>query len=108
MVPLKTFALLLILLPMITGCSKLSYLYFQGKGQLSMLWNARENQEILDDPSIDNGIKSKIRKIETLKNYFSKYWDHDIGEIYDRTYFVGADAITYLVISSPKNEVRPV
>lgn len=73
-----------------------------------MLWMARSNEEILLDKNVDKQTKAKIRKIEELKTYFSKYWGHDIGSIYDKTYFVEGEAITYLVISSPKNEVRPI
>lgn len=44
-----------------------SYLMMQGKGQLEVLWRARDIEEILQDRSIDPEIKEKIRLVDDIK-----------------------------------------
>lgn len=95
-------------LPLILCCScaKMGYLYNQGMGQWDLFRNARENEELLRDPSISSEIKEKIKKVETYKAFFFEYWQTKNNDIYSRTYFLKGSAVTHLLIASKYDEVK--
>lgn len=99
---------LLLLLLLLTSCSKSLYIYKQAIGQISLEINAKENDKILKDPKIDQKIKDKISKIQQYKKYFFDYFKKDMTSIYDETTFLKQKAVTYLVIASPYNKVEPL
>lgn len=92
----------------IISCSKLTYVTKQGYGQLSLEMSGRDNQEVLKDKKIDSKVKEKIIKIETYKKYFYKYFSKDETAIYSETTFLDRDAVSYLVIGSKFNEIKPL
>lgn len=109
MVSLKpTFkTLLLCLLITTSGCSKFGYLIDQGTGQAKILFGGEDNEDVLKDPKVGEKVKKKIRKIAEYKSYFYKYWDKKATDIYEETYFLKNKAVTYLVIASPHNTIKP-
>ena len=98
---------LIVPLVLISSCAKLSYLYEQGRGQLSLLTSARENKDVLHDIKIPIKYKDKIVKVEEYKKYFYRYWDRPPQEIYSQTTILDRDAVTYLLIASPYNKIDP-
>lgn len=109
MVSLKpTFkTLLLCLLITTSGCSKFGYLIDQGTGQAKILFGGEDNEDVLKDPKVSEKVKKKIRKIAEYKSYFYKYWDKKATDIYEETYFLKNKAVTYLVIASLHNIIKP-
>jgi predicted aminopeptidase len=91
---------------LLTSCSKLPYLTEQWKGQRGLINNARDNQEVLDDPKVSGKQKEVIKKIIDYKKYFYKYWEEKPSSIYDKTTFLEGKAVTYLVIASPHDEIK--
>lgn len=100
--------LLIPILLLISGCSKVSYVWDQGVGQLAIQNRAKDNQKVLSSPLVEKAHKEKIRKIEKDKIFFYKYFNEKHRNIYSKTTFLDNDAVTYLVISSPKNEIKPI
>lgn len=98
---------LLLLSLLLSSCAKLSYLVEQGTGQLGLEFNGRSNEDVLKDPEVSEKHKDKIRLIQKVKNYFFNYFDLEDTGIYDETTFLESKAVTYLLIMSPKNEIRP-
>ena len=86
----------------------MSYLWDQGRGQVSLLWSGRNNQDVLEDPAISEEAKSKIRLIENYKSYFYEYWMREDTGIYSQTTILDQEAVTYLVIASPYDHIRPL
>lgn len=100
--------LILFLILSLTGCAKFNYLYEQSVGQISLLSKGKDNKEVLKSVRVPKAHKEKIKKIEELKTYFYKYWDKKQTGIYSQTTMLKNKAVTYLVIASPYNEIRPV
>jgi predicted aminopeptidase len=97
---------LLILLVFFSSCAKTSYLFEQGLGQMSLLSKAKWNDKVLADEKVKESDKEKIRKIQLYKTWFYKFWERDETRIYSKTTFLEGEAVTWLVIASPFNEVK--
>lgn len=98
----------LLILLIIFSCSKLTYVTKQGYGQLSLELSGRDNQDIYKDKNVDIKIKNKIKKIEKYKEYFYEYFKKEKTAIYSETTFLDRDAVSYLVIGSKFNEIKPL
>jgi len=88
------------------SCAKVSYLWNQGLGQLTLFRKGVKNEVLLQRNDIPEEVKSKIRKIEELKKHFYKYWTMEPTGIYSETTLLGRDAVTYLVIASPFDTIK--
>ncbi len=88
------------------SCAKVEYIAKQGLGQASLLSRARPNAELLKSPEIKEEDKRKIRLVETYKEWFYAYWPRTSTNIYGKTTILKDEAVTYLVVRSPKEEVR--
>lgn len=97
----------LLFLTIFSSCAKTSYLFEQGSGQLSLLWNAEDNEELLKDQMVSEEVKQKIKLIKKYKNYFYKYWSKEPSDIYSKTTILKDKAVTHLVISSKFYEIKP-
>jgi len=97
---------LLILLFLFSSCAKTSYLVEQGLGQMSLLSRAKWNDKVLEDENVSEKNKEKIRKIQKYKSWFYKFWQKEESNIYSKTTFLKGEAVTWLVIASPFNEVK--
>lgn len=104
MAPLKPL-LIIVLSLLFSSCSKLQYLVEQGTGQLSLLTKARENEIVKKDVKIPRKFREKIERIEVLKKYFYKHWNRKESNIYNKTVMLKDNTVTYLVISSPHNDI---
>lgn len=91
---------------LLSSCSKMQYLMEQGRGQKNLLKNARENAEVLKDPKITPKQKEAIKKVIKYKKYFYNFWGEGDSSIYDKTTFLDGEAVTYLVIASPHDEIK--
>lgn len=80
----------------------------QGIGQASLEWNGRKNEEVLADKSVKQEHKEKIKKITEYKKFFYEFFEKEPTNIYDQTTFLDDPAVTYLVIASPANEIKPL
>ncbi len=104
---LKRLILVLTCLTLIS-CAKVSYLTEQGIGQFKILYDAKENNELLNDPKVKKEYKEKIMLIEKYKAFFYEYWSKSSTDIYSKTTILDRDAVTYLVITSPKDKVYAI
>lgn len=103
---LNTFILFFLFFEL-SSCAKVGYLWNQGLGQISLFSQGRKNRDILNDPKIPEEVKSKVRQIEKYKNYFYAYWKRESTRIYTETTILDREAVTYLVIASAFNEIKP-
>ena len=99
---------LLILLSFFSSCAKTMYLTKQASGQIALEWNGIDNEQVLSDSSVSDEHKRKIKLIQKYKNYFYKYFKKEKTSIYDETTFLKTKAVTYLVIASPKDKIKPI
>jgi hypothetical protein len=99
---------LLILLFLSSSCAKLGYITEQGIGQVALEWNGESNEDVLKNPKVSKIHKKKIKDIQSYKKYFYKYFEMDETDIYDETTILDSDAVTYLVIVSPKDKIEAV
>lgn len=89
----------------ISSCAKVSYISKASLGQFWLLYDARENTEVLADPTISKEDKEKIKLIQMYKKFFYEYWEIEPTKTYSKTTILGRDAVSYLVISSPKDRI---
>ena len=73
---------------------------------MSLLYEGRDNEEILKDPKTPPEVRQKIELIEKYKSYFYDYWSMKPTGIYSETTILEGKAVTYLVIASPFNEIK--
>ncbi len=102
------FFLLVLITIQLSSCAKVSYLWDQSRGQMSLLWEGRDNEEVLEDPHVPEKFKHKIRLVQKYKAYFYEYWKREASDIYSETTILDQDAVTYLVIASPYDHIRPL
>lgn len=100
-----TFLFLLVFL--LNSCAKVGYLWDQGWGQMGLLYDGRDNEKVLKDPKTPPEVRRKIELIEKYKKHFYEYWGMKPTGIYSETTLLKGDAVTYLVIASPFNEIKP-
>ena len=93
---------------LLSSCAKMNYIYEQGVGQISLLKNAKSNNEIIKNVRLPKDQREKIKKIEHLKKYFYTFWEKKETPIYSQTTILKSKAVTYLVISSPANEIKAI
>jgi predicted aminopeptidase len=69
---IKRIVLALLFVAMATGLyyrELVSYGWMQAKGQLEILWNVQDVQDVLNNPSYPDSLKSRIRLIEEIKQF---------------------------------------
>ncbi len=98
--------LLISFLSLFSSCAKLGYVWDQGLGQLRLMNRARFNEKVLKDPKIAKEFKEKIKTIEKAKDYFFSYFKEKPRKIYRKTVILEGKAVSYLVISSPKDQIK--
>ena len=99
---LKSFLIIILL----SGCAKISYMTKQGMGQLSLQNRAISNDKALTDVRISPEHKDKIRKVGVYKKYFYNYFKRKSTPIYTQTTMLDSEAVTYLVIASRYDEIK--
>lgn len=104
---LKKLILVFVILSL-TSCAKFNYLYEQSIGQISLLSQGKDNKDVLKNVRVPKEHKEKIKRIEELKKYFYSYWGKRQTKIYSQTTMLKNKAVTYLVVASPYNEIKPV
>ncbi len=73
---------------------------------MKLQWSGVENQKVLEDPSVSEEWKNKIRLVEVYKEYFYKYFKKKTTSIYSKTSLLKGEAVTYLVIASPHKKIK--
>lgn len=104
---IKIFSLFFVFFSFVS-CAKMSYVVNQGVGQAALEWNGRKNEDVLADKKVKEEHKIKIKQIQKYKKFFYSYFDKEPTNIYDQTTFLENPAVTYLVIASPPEEIKPV
>ncbi len=100
------FLRFILCLALLSSCAKTQYLFEQGHGQLSLLTRAKENNVVLKDVRIPSFQKEQIQKIQNYKFFFYSYFNKKPQEIYSKTTILEGEAVTYLLIASPFNEIK--
>lgn len=91
---------------LLSSCSQFSYLTEQGISQFKLQWRGIENQKVLADPKVDAEVKRKITLVEEYKKFFYRYFDKEETAIYSKTSILDDEAVTYLLIASPKTKIE--
>ncbi|HLT21968.1 MAG TPA: aminopeptidase [Bacteriovoracaceae bacterium] len=101
---MKYFQLLFLL--SLLSCSQLSYLTEQGFSQFKLQWSGEDNEKILRDPKVDKETKRKITLIQDYKKFFYNYFDKKETRIYSKTSILKQEAVSYLLIASPRTKIE--
>jgi predicted aminopeptidase len=88
------------------SCAKVGYVVEQGFGQLDLLASGRNNEVVLDDPSVSEELKQKVILIEKYKDHFYSYLSEEPSKIYNKTVILKEKAVTHLVIVSPPDKIQ--
>jgi len=92
----------------IISCAKISYLTSQSLEQVRLISQGEEIKETLKRDDVDLETKDKLKKIIQYKRFFSNYFNENIGEIYNKIIFLDRKHVSYLVVSSSWEEIKPV
>lgn len=103
----KLFTLILGIF-ILSSCSKTTYSIKQAWGQLALEMKSRSNKSLLEDKTVPDEHKHKIKLIENYKKFFYEYFQMKETPIYDETTVLDSEAVSYLVIASPVDKVEPV
>ena len=94
---------LALLLPLLSGC----YILTQAQGQLRMLLNSRNIDELMADPRVPDKVKLKLLFVREVK----EFGEHELGLArsanYESFYDTQGKPITYIVSASRKDRFQP-
>lgn len=97
---------MLLLFLLSSSCTMVGYLTEQGFEQAKLQFNGRKNDEVLEDPKVNEDVKRKILLIGEYKKYFYHYFGKPTTDIYSKTTMLDNKAVTYLVIASPHTKIE--
>jgi predicted aminopeptidase len=103
---MKILGVYLFALLALMGCTQVGYLTEQGLGQARLQWRGRDNKQVLKDPKISDSHKQKILLIQSYKKFFYDYFQAKESSIYNKTTILEDEAVTYLVVASPRTEIK--
>ncbi len=100
---------LLLVLLFVSGCARvgIGYLSEQLVGQAKIQWRARSNDELLQDPKVNEEAKHKILLVGEYKKFFYHYFNEKPTDIYTKTTMLENKAVSYLVIATPHTKIKP-
>ncbi len=84
----------------------LTYLTEQGIEQAKLQFAGKKNDDVLNDPKVEEDVKRKILLIGEYKKYFYHYFAKPTTSIYSKTTMLENKAVTYLVIASPHTKIE--
>lgn len=88
------------------SCAKTKYLFEQGYGQFSILYNAKPNEKVLMDENIPEKNKNKIRLVKDYTKYFYNFFNIEKTKIYSKTTILKSEAVCYMVVASKYDVVE--
>ncbi len=92
---------------MFSSCAKVEYLWHQSIGQWRLHHESIPNKKILKNEKYSQEIKEQISKIQKYKKFFYDYLNEDFNkDIYSETTILNRDAVSYLVIVSPFDQIK--
>ena len=91
-----------------SGCSKIGYIIDQASGQFKMIVTARPLEDVLKDGHFSEAERLKLQEIVQYKDFFYQFFNKKKGDLYSSFYLHDEEAITYLVIASPKDRIAPL
>jgi predicted aminopeptidase len=98
----------ILLIFLFLSCAKISYVLEQGAGQVSLEYNDIDNEDFVADETQDKEHRRKVELIVKAKSYFYDYFNLASTDIYDEVKILENEAVTYLVIHSPKDKIKAV
>jgi len=94
---------LALLLPILSGC----YILTQAQGQLRMLLNSRNIDELMADPAVPDKVKRKLLFVREVKEFGEFQLGLARSANYESFYDTQGKPITYIVSASPKDRFQP-
>lgn len=95
-----------IIISFLAGCSRLTYITTQAPEQIRLMIGGTNNNELLQRDDVAKENKEKIIFIEKLKVFFEKELGVKTDGIYEKTIFLGRDAVSYLGVRSKVNRIE--
>jgi len=85
-----------------------SYGINQGIGQLSIVWNARPIEDVMNDPAVADSVKSKLRLVEEVKKFAVDSLGLAVSKNYTTLYDQHGNPILWVLTGSEKYMFKPV
>lgn len=92
---LKYLFLTALVLLLIIKRDLLSYLLMQGSGQFEVLWNAQKLEDFLEEESVEEELKSKIKLVEEVKLFAKNHLGLESEGLYTTIYDQKGDDILW-------------
>ena len=91
----------------LSGCSTPLYVAKLGWGQAGILLHSKPNQTVLNDPTVKESVKEKIRLVIEAKTYGEEQIGLAETSSFSRFYQVEGPSLLYLVSASPRDRLEP-
>ena len=93
-------------IPFSAGC-ELGYVVRQGLHQVRLLAQRRPVGEVLADPSVDAGVKDRIRLVQEVRAFGENHLGLRTSHAYETFIEIQGDAVAYVVSACPKDRLEP-
>ena len=107
---LRTIEIIFILLFLFAAIfhKLVSYGIDQGMGQMKIVWNARPVQDVMNDASIADSVKSKLRLVDAIKKFAIDSLGLKESKNYSTLYDQHGKPILWVLTGSEKYLLKPV
>ncbi|AXE21232.1 aminopeptidase [Runella rosea] len=85
----------------------ISYGYMQAKGQVSILFNTRPVSEVLQDPTLPDSLKQRLKLIGEIKKFAIDSLGLDSSGSYTEFYDQGGKPILWVLTACEKFQMKP-
>jgi len=96
--------IVLVLIVICSGC-RLSYVFHAAAGQFRLLHNSIPVKEALEDDSLEEDQKARLRLVARIKDFGEKELGLKKTQNYETVYLESAQAPVYMVSASPKDRL---
>lgn len=98
---------LLLLLPLLAGCSSLAYYAQSIRGQLGVVTASRPVDEVLADPATAPGVQQRLVQLPGLRRFAHERLALPDSDSYRRYAELGREAMVWSVVAAPVDSLEP-
>ena len=84
-----------------------SYGWMQAKGQIGILWNVQDVEDVLKDPAFPDSLKAKIRLIEEIKQFGVDSLGLTPSKNYTTFYNQHGKPLIWIITASDRYRIKP-
>ena len=91
----------------LSGCQTVEFYRQAVVGQLEITGKSRPNAEVLEDPAVDEKVKSKLREVEGIREFASASLTLPGDESYGKYADLGRESVSWVLYAAPEFSLEP-